>query len=319
MPQTTEKEPELDLYAGGVPDDDLDGEASGDRGDSLEPVAAQETPVDEPQAAEPVADEPQEAEAPAPEPAKEAAEAEKEPADTEHGDQRIPKSRFDQVNERRKLAEQRLRELEQQMEAQKKATQAPGSFDFDAAEQQYMEAVVDGEFDKAKAIRGEIRAAERAALQAEHDVLRERASQETIGRLEFENTVKDLLTDYPFYNPEGEGYDEVLTSEALEIHQGLLSTGRYSAAQAIRKAAEMVAKANGLTPAGQQQAAPAPVTPARDTKPDITKKVAAAKAQPPKQVVGTKGDSTPAVHEMSEDEFASLPESTLRKLRGDLV
>jgi hypothetical protein len=301
------------VFAGGEPDP-IDSEAvSGDRGDTFvdpeanqspaTPVVDHETPKSEPQAPETPAAEP----AAAPEPEVEAAE-------TETAEPRIPKSRFDQVNERRKIAEQRARELEEQLAAQKRAAQPAVDFDFDAAEQRYMEAVVDGEFDKAKSLRAEIRAAERQAVAIETSRMREQASEATLARLDFDKTVAELQTMFPVYDPEGSSYDDVLTSEALEIHQGLMATGKYSPAQALRKAAETVAKANGVVPAGT-----APKAPARETKPDYAKKAAAANAQPPKQVVGSKGDSVPNVRDMSEEEFSALPESTLRKLRGDLM
>ena len=78
---------------------------------------------------------------------------------------RIPKSRFDEVNERRKLAEKRLAELEAKEAAEAAAKQ--GDFDFDGKEEEYMHAVVDGDFSKAKQIRTEIRNAEKALFQSE--------------------------------------------------------------------------------------------------------------------------------------------------------
>ena len=90
---------------------------------------------------------------------------ESEPQSDPKTENRIPKSRFDEVNERRKLAEKRLAELEAKEAAEAAARQ--GDFDFDGKEEEYMHAVVDGDFAKAKQIRTEIRNAEKTLFQSE--------------------------------------------------------------------------------------------------------------------------------------------------------
>ena len=317
MPQAAEKTPELDVFAGAEPDPVASEEVTGDRGDSVEPVAVTETPatpvvdqqepVGEPQAPPETAESP---ESSPPEPEKPAAEP-------ETAEPRIPKSRFDQVNERRKLAEQRLRELEAEIEASKRVQQPGTEFNFDDAEQKYMEAVVDGEFDKAKQIRTQIRNAEREALASQALRLRDQATEGARQNLALDAEVSALQAQFPIFDAESEVFDEVITAEALDIFNGLVATGKYTPVAAVRKAAEMVTKANGIAPRSAEPEAPKP--PARDTKPDLSKKIEAANKQPPTKVVGSKGESKHNVLDMSEDEFASLPDSTLRKLRGVLL
>jgi hypothetical protein len=320
MPQKSAEAPVLDVYAGGEPDPLLEEDLTGDRGDAIEPVAGDTS------TATPVADHqtpPDEPQTPPKEPETVAETPETPPVVPEAhetGEQRIPKSRFDQVNERRKLAEQRLRELEAELEASKKVQQPGVEFDFDTAEQQYMEAVVDGEFDKAKQIRTQIRNAERQALTNQALQLRDQAAEGARQSLALDAEVLRLQAEFPVFDRESESFDEVLTAEAIDIHQGLVATGKYTPLQAIRKAAEMVAKVNGIVPAGQAPAETPKVEPVRSTQPDIQKKIDAANKQPPVKVVGSKSaDSTRGVVEMTEDEFNSLPDSTLRKLRGDMM
>lgn len=317
MPQAAEKAPELDVFAGGEPDPLQSEEIAGDRGDSLEPVAdqqstatpvvGQEAPVSEPQT-------PPEASA---QPETAVSEPQAPSAEPESAEPRIPKSRFDQVNERRKLAEQRLRELEAELEASKKVQQPGIEFDFDTAEQQYMEAVVDGEFDTAKSIRTSIRNAERQALANQALKLRDEATEGARKNLALDAKVAELQAEFPVFDQESESFDEVVTAEALDIYTGLVSTGKYSPKDAISKAADLVTKAHGIKAVGVE---PPPAAPTRETKPDINKKVEAASKQPPVKSLGTKSaDGHRSVLDMSEDEFGSLPESTLRKLRGDML
>jgi hypothetical protein len=321
MPQEAAKAPELDVFAGGEPDPLLSEDLSGDRGDSLESVVANESaetpvvdrqkPVDEPQ----TPSETPEAAAAAPEAPAETPEAADHP---DAGEPRIPKSRFDQVNERRKLAEQRLRELEAEIAASKQVQQPGVEFDFDAAEQKYMEAVVDGEFDKAKSIRTDIRNAERQTLANQALKLRDEATEGARKNLALDAEVARLQSEFPIFDQESESFDEVVTAEALDIYAGLVATGKYSPKDAIGKAATLVTKAHGIKSMVEPPAPPA--APARDTKPDINKKVEAASKQPPVKSLGAKSaDGQRSVLEMSEDEFGSLPESTLRKLRGDIL
>lgn len=313
MPGETQKGVEMDLYVGAEPDPMLSEEVSGDRGDVFEPTEPSVTPSEP--AVEP-AETPPEPEAPV----AETSEPEAPAPEAETAEPRIPKSRFDQVNERRKLAEQRMRELEAELEASKRLSEAPPEvFDFDTAEQQYMEAVVDGEFDKAKQIRTQIRTAERNALAQQALKLRDEATAGARQSLALDAEIAALQADFPIYDPEAEGYNEELTNEALDIHRGLIASGKYSPQQAIRKAAELVAKANGVSALSTAVDEPAPKAPARDTKPNFAQKVAAANAQPPRAAGRGKADGQRSVAEMTEDEFASLPESTKRKLRGDVL
>lgn len=315
-----------DIYAGAEPMEDEDLSAV-DRGDSIEPEALEaEAPAAEPEAEPeaPVAEEPEaepepKDEAPAEEPE---AEPEPEPQPQKRDNGMIPRSRFNDVNERRKAAEQRAQALEQQINSLKSPPAA--NFDFDAKEKEYMEHVIDGKLDEANAIRNEIRAAERDYYRQEATQLKQEAAQYTQHEMDFKQTVAELESAYPAFNPNNEEtYDTEATQEALELHQAFMQTGRYaSPASSLRAAVELVAVKNGLAPTEAESPAEEAPKPAPSKKQTAMKKAkeAIAETQPP--IPGSGSAGTPAaidVLKISEDEFDALPESKKAELRGDFV
>lgn len=234
----------------------------------------------------------------------------KEPKDT---DQRIPKPRFDEVNERRKVAEARVAELEKQIA---KPVVEVAAYDFDAQEDKYIELLLDGKTKEARAVRTEIRAAERA----EFDRLATTKATETNRALSVEDRLGVISAkaeeDFPQFNPESEVFSEDLLDDVKIIYAGHLQSGKFAdAADAFQAAIDKATKLHGV----------ATVEPAAGTKiPARTaqKRVDAITSQPPLiakvgHQSGQHGDLNVDVHAMTEADFARLPEATKRRLRGD--
>lgn len=234
-------------------------------------------------------------------------------------DQRIPKKRFDEVNERRKLAEKKVADLEAAAEARIDAEN--NAFDYDGKEREYMELTVDGEFDKALAVRNEIRAAEQARYESTvvetSAETREQAKVDTI----FADTLAGLEEAYPqFSNKKDPDYNQDLVDEVLDLHETFMDRG-YDPSIAIQRAVNYVAKANDIVALDEL---PAPKTEEviadkEVSKKDILKKVVAKTTQPQNL---PKGDSTePSIDlsSMSEEEFDALPESKKKEMRGDFI
>lgn len=311
------------LYVGGDPieEDDL---STLDRGDTLEPSTEPETPAP---SAEPEAlEESPSAGSEAPEPSAETEEPEEVPTEETavpeglKPDHKIPKARFDEVNLKRKAAEARLQQLEEELARLKNPASAE-SFDFDAKEEEYMAAVVDGEFAKAKAIRAEIRRAEQEALRAEAAKVKTEAVTQTQIELDFKHTVTELEAKYPAFNSRAETFDEDATNEVLELHNAYMQMGKYpTPSDSLRAAAELIALKYGVVapqaPSSEAEPPAAPAKPVADAK----KKAAIAATQPSIPQSGAPGTpSAPSITTMSEEEFDALPESKKAELRGDLV
>ena len=246
-------------------------------------------------------------------------EEEEEEPEPKAKEQRIPKQRFDEVNERMKAAEAALATREAE-EAAAKLAEAD-AFDFDAKEREYMELVVDSEFDKAQEIRREIRAAEQAKINASIMTTSTANREQTKIELAFAETVKDLEADYPTMQPGAEGFQQELVDEVLSLHEGFVNSG-MTADLAIAKAVKYVAKMNDIVPLSEQgedegeEEAPPPKK--KTSKKAMRTKVKAKVQQPGKMPKGSHEKSID-LDSMSEDEFDALPESKKKELRGDFL
>lgn len=233
----------------------------------------------------------------------------------------VPKARLQREIDKRRDLERRLAEREAAERAESEAAQ--GKYDFDAAEERYMNAVLDGKTEEAKAIRSEIRKAEKA----EYERLAEQRAETVTTKVDTKKALLDVAaryeTDYPVFDPESESFNEELLDEAQAIYRGYIETGRYaSPVDAFQKALDVVVKSNDLQKAGQPAPAAGKKQPAPAPARTATKRVEAIASQPP--VTGTAGRSSASAGEhalnpleLTDDEIAKLPIATLKRLRGD--
>lgn len=124
----------------------------------------------------------------------------------------VPHSRFNEVNEEAKANRARVLQLEEELARAKGAALAPtkdepkpAGYDFDAAEDRYTAALLDGDTAAAKVIRAEIRSKERAEAIAEAEEIADRRystnrAQDDAARnkTEFGTALTDAYTTYPF-------------------------------------------------------------------------------------------------------------------------
>lgn len=255
----------------------------------------------------------------------------------------VPHSRFNEVNERRKEAE-RLLEQERAENARLRGQQQPSTeasapkdgaasakpaseaqpFDMDSKEAEYLEALMEGETEKAMQVRREINAAlvEQARSNARAELEQaeaQRSHQSAMKALAEE--AETVLKSYPYLNTE-EG--EVASEMIIERRNALAAKG-MAPHLALREAAALIAPR--FAPAGS-----ASNTPAKDLKagaPQADSREAAARtrgaqasvAQPPAPVAGmgnrATGADTADVALMDDEQFDRLSEAEKRRLRGD--
>lgn len=285
---------------------------SADRGDDI--PSLEDTLLDE---QEPEAPTVPEADEPAAEPEPEA-EPEEEPAaedtstEVNKKDQAfVPRARMNEVLEQKKAAEQRLRDLQAQLDAKV----PPSEYPFDEKETAYMDAVLEGDHQKALAIRKEIRAAELDLTRTVAATQAAQAKEATKAELEFNQVVQQMESEFPVFDQGSADYNQELVDEALELHAGFMSRG-YSPAAAMRKAVTYVAKMNGLD-AASQTPAPAPVP--KRTPTTVKSKLDLAASQPPVQSGVSGGEVEPDYKNLSDDEWDALPKATIARLRGDVM
>ena len=254
-------------------------------------------------------------------------EAPAEPVEPEKpAENRIPKSRFDEVNNRRKAAEQRVRELEERMQAMRGEMKDISDFDFEAKEREALELAVDGEFEKATKVRAEIREAERALFMQQAAQIKQEAVQATQGEITFKAAVQELEALYPQFNVNDEGnFDGAATEEALQLHRFLLSQGSFaSPGDSLREAVRVTALRYGYAPVTQEEAPPGTAPPVQQPRRKAVSQRAKqqhAQQQPRFPASGSAAaDPGPrSILDLTEEEFDALPEAKKRELRGDLM
>ena len=218
--------------------------------------------------------------------APEAAETEEETPPAKR-DTVIPRARFDEVNAKLHAAREEAEQLRAALEA--KASPEPASaVDVDALEDQYFEAILEGDKDKAKGLRSKINAeiynkAEAASTAAVSASLSQREAKTS-----FEKAVAQTVTDFPFLDSNSPESSPEAIAEVVEWRDFYIAKGD-SPASALQKAAQKVA--------------PLYATASPDTQPPATDKrkqaavANAAKAnaaQPPRVDAGVGNRSIPA-------------------------
>lgn len=226
-------------------------------------------------------------------------------------DRVIPKSRFDEVNNERKELKARIEHLEALVSAKSSQPEPEpevAPFDLDAAEEEYATAVVEGDTDRAKQIRKEIRKAEEAALldRVKRETERDMAVKTVAERKAA--IISQAFQDYPVLDHNAAEYDPSMVAKINRMSVAYQAEGKTED-QAISLA---IADIMPVKSAVEQ--------PKTDN--DAKRRNAkAAESQPPSLGgVGT-GDRAKAaaldVSNMTEDEFAALPDREKKRLRGD--
>ena len=293
-------------------------------------VAEEEEVVAEDETEEPVAEESEETVAedeggePEAELDEEVEEPEEEPVVQEKPSKKpmVPKARLDEVLAKQKALQKQLDEINA---ANEKAEEAPESYDFDAKEVEYQNMVLDGETEKAVALRREIRKAEREQLEYE---MRQEMSQ-TVNQdrqmTALQQAANAMEEAYPVFNRNSDDFNEDMTNEVVELRDAFIMKG-YEAVDALSKAVKYVVKDHDLDQ--PQESVPSLAGKAQKTdelakkRAQVSKKLKAADAQPPElpgESSSTHGEKGFDLSSMTEEEFDALPEATLKRLRGDIL
>ena len=318
-----DKSDDDDKDKGDADDADADADDAEDKGDSDEPVDADEKTGDADDSKD-EADEKSDADEKADE------EADEPVKKAKAKEQTIPKSRFDEVNARRRDAELKLKNLE----AEKAAKDEP-DFDFDKAEISYMDLLLSGKTDQALAKRNEIRAAEQAAYAQYAGTTAVSASDAAQEQVVIAAMITRYEADYLGFNPESDEYSEDLMDEVSGMFIGYQSLG-FKNPEAFKMALDNVVKIYDLEKASDGESTTTEIDEAtgksktgkvKTVKKPIKKtkeKLAAAKKQPADPGAaggGSDDDPTQAfrIEDMSDEEIEALPPATLARLRGDTV
>lgn len=243
----------------------------------------------------------------------------------------IPKARFDEVNTkaRAKVAELtgRIKDLESRLSP---AGQAPDvaalNVTIEAKTAEYGKLIADGELDQANAVMRDILAANRQISAAESAVLTSAHGVETQNVQTITELVDLYKGNYPVFDDKAADYNQDMVNFVADLQDRFERTGS-SSAEALREAVELAVAKFSLDVAPEPAVDPAVAAKdkvVQDRKSAATKASAAAAAlQSPDMKTGLDSDKagmqnvTPST--LTFQEFSALPESTLKRLRGDLL
>ena len=252
-------------------------------------------------------------------------------------EQRIPKGRLNQVLKQRDEEREHRKWLEQQLEtlirAQTKAEEkiqeeeaGPPEYDFDEAETQYAQFLMEGDIDKAAKLRSAISDAREELyhyqIEAAKKAMKSEAVQETTSSLDevrFNALIGEYTEQFDFLNDQSDGYNEKAVTMANKLMSSYIAEGK-SKSEALKAAVGDIVP---LFAKAETAAAPT------KRKTEVRKKAARKKAakasrQQPPAAKGARGKaerkfSTQDIMNMSEKEFNSLTAREKAKLRGDIA
>lgn len=241
---------------------------------------------------------------------------------------KIPKYRLDQEIEKNKALKEREKWLEEQLtnlinasqktkdDVQDKVAETP--FDFEAAEEAYIQAVIEGDSTEAKKIRKQIDLEKEANFKTRLEAEQKEVSRKYRAEKEeekFQATIANFESKYSFFNPNKKGYNEDAVDTVNTLMTGFIASG-LDKVEALEKAV------NKVIPMFHKETVKSEDTKKRTV--DQRKKNVQTMKKTPPQLSSRKGQKEfPDVdlNSMDEKEFAKLAKDkkTLAKLRGDLM
>lgn len=229
----------------------------------------------------------------------------------------VPKSRLDEVLAKNKAMQKKLNEA---TEAEKQALENAPEYSFDEKEVEYQDLVLNGETEKAVALRSEIRNAEKEQFMFEVQAKMGQTVQQSQEMTELQAKAAEIEATFPILNENSADFDADLQAEVIDLRDAFTVQG-YTAADALAKATEYtlaVKKPELLKGAPEIKSDPA--LQQRKQTSTVTKKLQAAESQPPAmkgEGSNAKGEKKVDLSLLSSEEFDALPAETLRRMRGD--
>ena len=238
----------------------------------------------------------------------------------------VPKSRLDEVLAKQKALQKQLDDMKA---AQEVIENAPEEYDFAAKEVEYQSLLLDGEADKAAALRQEMRAAEKAQISYEMRQEMNQTVTQSQQATALQTAANELEANFPVFDQNSEVYNAEYTQEVIDLRDAFIVQG-YGPVDALSKAANFVIKSNDIAAPtaeeGSTLAGTKAPTPQQDEvakkRAEVSKKLKAAESQPPElpgESSADRGEKSLDINTMSEEEFNALPPDTLKRLRGDIL
>lgn len=251
---------------------------------------------------------------------------------------RIPRSRLNQVlrqrdaeREARAADRTRIEWLEKQLESMittktppKQEEPEPEPYDFDAAEEAYIEHILQGETKEAAKLRREINKAHDEEYKRQVTSARQSAAEEAVSKAEasrdeerFQMLLEDIVDEYDFLDDTSKAYNEKAVRMANNLMASYMQEGRNKTTS-LKMAVEDIIPLFEKKKKGEEK----PTTPKRTV--EARRKAAKASNQQPPSSKSKGGKEVrnfdaKDIERMSEKQYASLTAREKARLRGDVV
>ena len=252
---------------------------------------------------------------PDPEPkAEEDPKPEEEDAPQPKRDAVIPRARFDEVNAKLHAEREEANRLRAELEAlNRSSTTQADAIDVDTLEDQFFDAIINGEKERAKEIRAQINAEiYNKARAASEEVVSTTLTQREI-QSSFAKVVEQTVTDYPFLDSNSPDANAEAIGEVVEWRDFYLSKGDTPAA-ALQKAAAKIAPIYNKTTEPTPDPTPEPLTDKRKQA-AIANAAKASAAQPPAVEAGIGNRAVPFGDDIIGDQAKWEKASEAERLR----
>lgn len=230
----------------------------------------------------------------------------------------IPKSRYDSAQTRARAAEAKLKTYEENAAAQKTAAAATPSVIQEMDNQlteidtKIEQARLDGDADSIVKLSQEARNLEReqfTIIAREEATHAGSAAQENV---KLDTLIENLETTYDILNPSSENFDKEVISEVLDLQTAFVARGDTPSVAMLKAVGYVLPEERVADEVGAKR------------KTNVTKNLDAAKRTPAStndvgidSAAAGISDAKPDVAGMTDEEFDAIPESTLKRLRGD--
>lgn len=251
---------------------------------------------------------------------------------------RIPKGRLDQVLRQRDEEREKRQWLEDQFEAllatqkapkevaEEEVDPGPPDFDFDEAEEQYLELVLEGDIKKASQLKSAINDARNEVfnyqIESARRTIKSEAVSETATNMDnarFKSLISELEEKYPILNSNSDEYNEKAVTLANRLMVPYIQEGETKSQALLLAVKEVLELMPSATPGAKETGSKTTVR-----KKQARRKAAKASKQQPPATSGAKGKASRKISPddikgMSDKQFRGLTERERAKLRGDIL
>lgn len=221
----------------------------------------------------------------------ESADDEVEPEPVAKRDPVIPRARFDEVNAKLHAEREEVERLRAELEATRSKS-ADMLVDTASMEKEYFQAMMEGDQDKAIAVRAKINAefVAQAEANAEERVLSQ-LSQREAAKV-FNDTVSQLVSDHPFLDSNSASANAEAIADVVEWRNMYMAQGA-PAHVALQKAVSKIAPMYAAKPESAEAAVPAEPVVDKRKQLALVNAAKAASAQPPRVDAGVGNRAIP--------------------------